>query len=427
MVTPQEAPDYPPMRLVECRAHEREPATILFNVRKWRAPKSERYTGWLYALDQTGRLTCFLKSQKPVQGIRCLPSGNLLITIGDSLIQEMTLDGGIARQWIATGCYTDRPPPAGAIAVDTQTFHHGVNVMPNGNMLILGMEIRELDDWPESTTDPNAPRSRQRIVGDIVMEVATDGTKVHEWRLLDILDPYRITYGSRDNYWQLRGFTDTRDWSHANGTCYDPRDDAILVSLRTQDAIVKIDRTTGTLKWILGAPENWRDPWAAKVLRADGDVTWNCHQHDCSVTSAGTVLCFDNGNYRAQPFAPPLPHARNASRAVEFDVDETRRTARQVWSFGAEPEHRLFAGFQGGAIRMPRTGNTFITYGGICRRDGEPSDEAGDALVEAKLLEVSREGRLLFDLRIGDVDAGYPGYYVFRSEMAPAHLQVRPA
>lgn len=427
MVAKSEAPEYPPIRFMECRPDEREPATILFNVRKWRAPKTERYTGWLYALDQSGRLTCFLKSQQPVQGIRYLPSGNLLITIGDGLLQEMALDGSVLRQWIATGCWTDRAPPAGAIAVDTQTFHHGVNIMPGGNMLILGMEIRELDDWPGSTTDPDAPRSRQRIVGDIVMEVAPDGTKVHEWKLLDILDPYRITYGSRDNYWQLRGFSDTRDWSHANGTAYDARDDAILVSLRTQDAIIKLDRKTGRLKWILGARENWREPWGSKVLRPDGDVTWNYHQHDCSVTDAGTVLCFDNGNYRAQPFATPLPHAANASRAVEFAIDETKMTARQVWSFGAEPEYRLFAGFQGGAIRMPRTGNTFITYGGICRRDGAPSDEAGNAEVEAKLLEVSAAGRIVFDLRIGDVAAGLPGYYVFRSELAPPGLQMHPA
>jgi arylsulfate sulfotransferase len=427
MVTTDDAPEYPPVRLVECRPDQREPATILFNVRKWRAPKTERYTGWLYALDRSGRLTCFLKSQKPVQGIRYLPSGNLLVTIGDGLIQEMALDGEVLRQWIATGSWTDRAPPAGAIAVDTQTFHHGVNVMPGGNMLILGMEIRELDDWPGSTTDPHVPRSRQRIVGDIVLEVAPDGTKVHEWKLLDILDPYRITYGSRDNYWQLRGFTDSRDWSHANGTAYDASDDSILVSLRTQDAIIKLDRKTGTLKWILGAPENWREPWASKLLHPDGDVTWNSHQHDCSVTSARTVLCFDNGNYRAQPFAKPLPHADNTSRAVEFAIDERTMTARQVWSFGAEPKNRLFAGFQGGAVRMPRTGNTFVTYGGICRRDGRPSDEAGNAEVEAKLLEVTPTGQIVLDLRIGDVAAGLKGYYVFRSELAPPGLMIQPA
>ncbi len=33
------------------------------------------------------------------------------------------------------------------------------------------------------------------------MEVRPDGSKVNEWRLLDLLDPYRITYGSRANYW----------------------------------------------------------------------------------------------------------------------------------------------------------------------------------------------------------------------------------
>ena len=40
-----------------------------------------------------------------------------------------------------------------------------------------------------SVTDPNAPRERAKLVGDIVMEVRPDGRKVNEWRLLDLLDP----------------------------------------------------------------------------------------------------------------------------------------------------------------------------------------------------------------------------------------------
>src|SRR5215218_1916314 len=46
------------------------------------------------------------------------------------------------------------------------------------------MEIRDLDNWPGSVTDPNAPRERAKLVGDIVMEVRPDGSEVNEWRLL---------------------------------------------------------------------------------------------------------------------------------------------------------------------------------------------------------------------------------------------------
>ena len=130
-------------------------------------------------------------------------------------------------------------------------------------------------------------RERAKVVGDVVMEVRPDGSKANEWRMLDLLDPYRITYGSRANYWEVRGYPGTFDWCHANGTCYDPRDDSILVSLRTQDCIIKFDRRSGASRWILGAHGNWRKPWADKLLKPDDSVAWQFHQHDCSVTPAG--------------------------------------------------------------------------------------------------------------------------------------------
>jgi hypothetical protein len=204
-----------------------------------------------------------------------------------------------------------------------------------------------------------------------------------------------------------------------------------LVSLRAQDCIVKFDRKTGGLRWLLGAPGNWRAPWVDRLLRPDGPLEWQFHQHDCSLTPSGTILCSDNGNHRAQPFQPPTRAALNYSRAVEFAVDEGNNTVRQVWSYGERPSERLYAGFQGGALRLPRTGNTFITYGGICSIDGraasgpdrfEPGEaEAGDRMrIRAQLLEVTPDRQVVLDLRIGG-EAGDPrALSVFRSEHVPA-------
>ena len=98
----------------------------------------------------------------PVQGVRRMPSGNLLVTIVDGLVLEMTIAGDIVRQWYATGRYRDRAPPKDGIPVEAETFHHGVNLGPDGTMLLLSMEIREFDDWPGSVTDPErAARARE--------------------------------------------------------------------------------------------------------------------------------------------------------------------------------------------------------------------------------------------------------------------------
>ncbi len=393
---------------------------MLFNVRgDSRAQGKASHSGWLLGVDKGGVISCLHKSDRPVQGVRLKPDGNLLVTIVDGLLLEMTLGGDVLRQWYATGRYRDRAPPADGIAVEAETFHHGVNLGPDGNMLLLSMEIREFDDWPGSTTDRNAPRERAKVVGDIVMEVRPDGSKANEWRLLDMLDPYRITYGSRAKYWVQRGYADTNDWCHANCTAYVANDDAILVSLRTQDAIIKFDRKTGALRWILGTHDNWNKPWSDKLLMPDGPVAWNFHQHDCSVTPAGTILCFDNGNHRAEPFERPVPPEENFSRAVEFAVDEARGSVRQIWRYGDAEEERLFAGFQGGAFRLPKTGNTFITYGGICSLNGKPANEPDGANNRARLIEVTPDNEIVLDMRIGGEPGDPKALSVFRSEFVP--------
>ena len=410
----------PSIRLRHCERDGREPGAMLFNVRAGGVPgTSQGVAGWLVALDRAGRCATIYKAEQAVQGVRLLANGNLLVSIMDGLILELTFVGAVARRWYATGRFKDRAPPEGGIPVDAQTFHHGVNLTADGNMLLLSMEVRELDRWPSSTTDDAAPRERARVVGDIIMEVRPDGTKVREFRLLDILDPYRITYGSRSHYWWRRGFPDTCDWCHANGTFHDTRDDSILVSLRTQDCMIKLDRRSGELKWILGSHHGWRDGWSSKLLTSAEPILWNFHQHDPSITPSGTVMCFDNGNHRAVPFAPPIPHSENYSRAVEFAVDEQRGTVRQVWTYGDGGGERLFAGFQGGALRLPTTGNTFITYGGICSIDGQPVDEPDGAETRARLVEVTDDKRIVLDVEIGGREGDSRQLSVFRSTHIP--------
>jgi arylsulfate sulfotransferase len=423
--------DLPPIRVKTCDAERREPGMMLFNVRgDAKTGDKQSYRGWLIAIRQDGEIICIHKSDMPVQGVRRLPSGNLLVTIVDGLVLEMTLTGDVVRRWYATGKYRHLAPPKDGIPVEAETFHHGVNLGPDGNMLLLSMEIREYDNWPGSVSDPNAPRERAKVVGDIVIEVRPDGTKVNEWRILDLLDPYRITYGSRANYWGVRGYAGTMDWCHANGTAYDARDNSIMVSLRTQDCIIKFDRASGQLRWILGAPGNWRQPWSDRLLKPDDSVAWQFHQHDCSITPAGTVLCFDNGNNRALPFAPQTRAAENYSRAVEFAVDEANGTVRQVWSYGERPGERLYAGFQGGTMRLPRTGNTFMSYGGICSMAGRPVSgpdrlEPGEAEqrepvdICARLIEVTPDREVVLDLSIGGSPGDPRALSVFRSEYVP--------
>ncbi|MCH8917462.1 MAG: aryl-sulfate sulfotransferase [Proteobacteria bacterium] len=412
--------DLPNLRLVTCDASRREPGMMVFNVRPG-GTDGGTAAGWIIGIDQQGEVALDLKFEAPTQDVRLHPNGNILFSqTGLGLITEIDRIGKRLRQWHMAGKWRGKTPPEDSIEIDLIRNSHTVGVLPGGNLLLLSTETREYPDWPGSDTDPTAATETATLVGDVVAEVAPDGRIEQSWRMLDLIDPYRISYGSRRDHWADRGIPDSFDWAHANCAGYDAADDSILVSLRTQDCIVKFSRATGELKWILGSPNNWRAPWAEKLLTPAGPLDWQYHQHDCSVTPAGTVLCFDNGNHRATPFDPKMPEADCYSRAVEFAVDQAAGTVRQVWSYGETPGQRLFGCFQGGAYRLPQTGNTFITYGGIATLDGVPSGDNAHGLNRARLIEVSPGGEVVFDLWVDSGDRDPPfSLSVFRAEHIP--------
>ena len=411
----------PPFRVELCDAARREPGMTVFNVRPGGVADRELSIGWLMAIGQDGE-TVFCKGyEDPTQDTHAPGNGNIIFSQTDlGLINEMTPVGEIVGQWYATGKWRDKTPPEGAIPIDIELYHHKVNTFSNGNFLLLGMEIREFKNWPGSETDARAPTETAKVVGDIVLEVAPDGAVINRWKMLDLLDPYRICYGSRAAYWVRRGFPDTNDWCHANAAAHDANDDSIIVSLRTQDCIIKFDRGTGELKWILGTHDNWKAPWSDKLMTPVGPVDWTFHQHDCSITPDGNVLCFDNGNYRATPFNRKTPPEDTYSQVVEFNIDADAMTVRQVWSYAGAPGNRNYACYQGGAYRLPKTGNTLMSYGGIVTRDGKPHDVAEEGFCRSRLVEVTPAGEMVFDLWVDGSNEDPPmPLSVFRAEHFP--------
>lgn len=413
--------DLPPYRIDTCVADAREPGMMVFNVRPGGRADLTGNVGWILGVDQAGDIVLNLQFDHPTQDVRAHPNGNIVFSrTSEGVIEEVTRAGVSVRQWHIEGKWRDKTPPKDSVAIPAALTHHTINVLPNGNLLLLSAEMRTLPNWPGSDTNPDAPRETANVVGDVVLEVAPNGTIANQWRFLDMFDPYRICYGSRSGYWKARGFPDSYDWCHTNAINYSTADDGIIASLRTQDCIVKFSRATGDLKWILGTHDNWKSPWADKLLTPDASVNWQYHQHDCSVTPQGTILCFDNGNHKATPFQPKTPAVENYSRVVEFAVDEATMSARQVWAFGEADHEKMFACYQGGAYRLPQTGNTFMTYGGICTLDGESTEDVENGFARARLIEVTPRNEIVFDMWIdasGESDAR--SLSSFRSEHIP--------
>ena len=220
------------------------------------------------------------------------------------------------------------------------------------------------------------------------MELSSDGNLLNTWKLTDILDPTRIGFDSLNS--RPAGF----DWAHANAVLHDPGDDSIIVSVRHQDAIVKFSRSTGNLEWILGNHDNWPSEFQPFLLAPVGaPFEWQYHQHAQMITPSGTLLLFDNGNYRASPFdgSAPTPDYLNYSRAVEYAIDEEKMEVRQIWEYGAQIQQSYYSTSQSDADWMKDTGNVLITSSATSWLGGVSSKNLGMGKWHTRIIEVDHK------------------------------------
>jgi hypothetical protein len=403
-----------------------EPGVTIFPVIEW-GPNPE-FGSALVAVDESGGVVWYRRFQNIGYGdIKRMSNGNLLFIEDDTTIMEMNMLGDVVREWHTT-LKTD--PSPGSIPVNIPVFHHEVFEMENGNFLVLTVGLRSLENYPTSDLDPGAPLETAVVAGDEVVEFnPADGTIINHWVLLDLLDPYRIGYDSLTGFWNTT-FPEveagTRDWAHANAVIHDPSDDSIIVSLRHQDAVIKFSRQTGQLIWILGTHNNWdQAQFGSFLLDPVGEpFLFQYHQHAPEVTDDGTILIYDNGNYKATPFDPILPATENFSRAVEFSINKDTKQVTQVWEFGQFDDPVHYAPFIGDVDTEPITGNVLITHGGVTTDAvGLPSDAIFTSSLSVYIIEVTHTtpGEKVFELSIVDPTSEAPnGWMTYRSERLPS-------
>ena len=231
-----------------------------------------------------------------------------------------------------------------------------------------------------------------RTVRDVILEMDAEGNVVDDWRLYDILDPYRdavlktldqgavclnvdatkqgktlsaeelAAQDKADVFGDIVGSGAGRNWAHVNSVDYDATDDSIIISSRHQSAIIKIGRDK-KVKWILSSPEGWRPGWAEKVLKpvdkagnpvkcegstCEGGFDWTWTQHTGfkvrSDLSQGDILyvsAFDNGDGRGME--QPVLAEMKYSRAVIYRIDQKKMTVEQVWEYGKERGHSWYS------------------------------------------------------------------------------------
>ena len=423
--TPPPLPsNFPPLATTVSDPQRMEPGFTLLSL------FSSRNDSFLIMLDDAGEVVWYLDGnafphtglQQFVGDARFDAEGRKVLWLaGRKQAFETDLFGNTLEYWYAGRI--EPQPPAAATLVDVDTFHHELRPLPPGlgaDFVTLGTDFRPMTNYPTSVVNPAQTQPTGKVIGDTIVEFRRDGTVVREILLLDVLDPYRVSYDSLGNFWNAtyeRG--DTEDWAHANAVDYDAQNDLYIVSLRHQDAIVALDRQTTAIRWILGSPYRWVQPWQQHLLTPVGaPFEWSYHPHAPCLTSSGTLMVFDNGNGRAIPPDPEFDYDLRYSRAVEYEVDPVAMTVRQVWAHGGpqDPSPPFYSFFLGDADPLPVTGNVLVT-------DGGKQVSATDPTRWARIAEVTRATppQLVFEVEIRD-DVGQPpvGYSVYRSQRVPS-------
>lgn len=400
-VTPQLPADFPHSTVLQSQPTKMEPGYTLFLVQNRTAK-----TGYITILDNLGEVVWYC--QAPSLGdfdVRQMANGDLFLEEQKpaNRFTEINLLGQTVQTW---------SPPAAYPIND----HEGV-LTEHGTILYISDVSEVVSNFPSGPTN-SAPLVTATVDDNPVVEISvTNGVLLNAWAPIDQLDPTRVTYLT---YQFPTAFG--IDNEHANAALEDTTDNSLIVSVRDQNTVYKFLRSTGQVKWILAPHANWAPKFQPYLLSPVGTpFSWCYGQHAPELTPRHTLILYDDGNARAEPFAAPVPDQNNYSRAVEYSINETNMQISQVWDSSQASGDRLFTPALGDADVLPITGNVLVTYGLVTYVNGaHPSSYAINASM-ARIIEMTHDAvpSAVFDISFFDptnTQPNYAGYLCYRSD-----------
>lgn len=424
--TPALPSSFPPLETLISKPEKMEPGVTMFAINLWRNSTSILDYGYIIAVDSEGEVVWYCNTKDRIADMRLLKNGHLVYQHGSyRFAYEIDILGRDHRRWVANNL--TEVPDDESIPVAVDTIHHDLLELQNGNFLTLATELRRFERYPTSEFDPDAPWAPAYVVCDAVIEFQPRTGEIRdELHLIDLLDRQRFGYMALSGFWKSKYDhmipSRARDWSHANALLHLPQENAIIVSLRHLDCILKIDWTTKKIRWILGNPDGWGEAWQPYLLKPVGDVEWTYHQHSPQITPRGTLMVYDNGNYRARPFVKATLAPENQSRVVEYQIDEEAMTVEQIYEYRGPEGDEFYCPFYCEADWMPQTQNILVTDGGhIELEDGTPNDNVPSERQWARIFEITRTDppEKVFEMQCDSGIGSEYGWSIYRSIRFP--------
>lgn len=326
--------------------------------------------------------------------IKQLSNGDFGITItrGVQVFREVDLAGQMVRQ-VTVDQLNAQLAAAGSNIVLSE-IHHDFAELPNGMIVLITSTIRNFDNLPGYPgTIP--------VLGDVLVALDSSLNIVWTWNSFDHLDV------NRHPWFQLLPSQlpePVYDWTHTNAVVYSARDKALIVSMRQQSWILKIDfndgQGTGNILWRLGAGGDFT------LVGGADPIDWFYNQHYPSlITNSGPVFrlgLFDNGDVRpvdggGTPCGGTVPCY---SRPLIMTVDEPAKTATLDW----DPQ-MVFSSF-GGVVQTLAPGRIEYTFSTV---PGAPGGRVVESSIDPTPAEALRldVGQLCY--RAVRLPSLYPG------------------
>jgi len=285
-----------------------------------------------------------------IQGIQLLPNGDMLmlisylssVTVNGTLglvndIREIDLAGNTVRDIsmddLNSKLAASNLRDADGNVYNFKSFHHSVIQLPNGHWVMLttyNKNYTNLPGYPGTTA----------VLGDAIVDVDENNNPDWVWNTFDHLDINRHPMNFPD-------------WTHSNGLLYSTDDHNLLLSIRHQNWIIKINFLDGTgsgdVMWRLGEGGDF------KLLGGTDPTDWFYAQHGLSYFSPNTTGVFrlglmDNGNDRmfptgqvlCVPYSPTTPTCYSTVPVLE--LNENNMTATLVTHYQPPPSYFTFFG-----------------------------------------------------------------------------------
>jgi hypothetical protein len=339
-------------------------------------PMQSKYT---YLIDKNGTIAhTWASNYYPGESVYLLDDGSILLTIKLSLqgggagggVQKITYDGMLVWNY---RYYTSN-----------YLSHHDIEILPNGNILMIAWESKTRAEAIAAGRDPNKI-SGNGVRPDHIIEVKQTGPStgeiVWEWHVWDHLiqdfDETKDNYGVIGEHPELIDInfgTSNSDWLHTNSIDYNEEFDQILLSVHNFNEIWVIDHSTTTEEAAGHTGGNsgkggdilyrWGNPVAYHAGISNDRKFFGQHDArwiDTGCPGEGNILVFNNGGGRPGPdytsideIVPPVDDSGNYS----LEAGQAYDPEEQIWIYNTN----FFAYYVGGAQRLPN-GNTIICNG----------------------------------------------------------------